>query len=85
VNGITVLKAGHHGSRFSTGEELLQSATPRCALISCGAGNNFGHPNLDVIRRLTHAGATIYRTDQQGAVHVVTDGETVSVETCEAR
>ncbi|MBK6898162.1 MAG: ComEC/Rec2 family competence protein [bacterium] len=43
--GLDVLKAGHHGSRTSSGAALLGAAPPRLVLISCGVENSHGHPS----------------------------------------
>ena len=71
----TVLKAAHHGSKYSTGPLLLAQVDPAVAVISVGH-NNYGHPAPEVLDRL--AGAAIYRTDERGAVTVVLekDGST---------
>lgn len=64
----TVYKAGHHGSSTSSGEELLSVVRPQAAAISCGADNEYGHPNAAALRRLQEAGAEIYRTDTMGTI-----------------
>ncbi|HLU82870.1 MAG TPA: DNA internalization-related competence protein ComEC/Rec2, partial [Trueperaceae bacterium] len=51
VPHVELLQAGHHGSRFSTGEALLLATSPRVAVVSVG-DNNYGHPHPDVLRRL---------------------------------
>ncbi|MBI2851627.1 MAG: DNA internalization-related competence protein ComEC/Rec2 [Chloroflexi bacterium] len=73
----TVLKAGHHGSATSTSPEFLAVARPQVAVISSGAGNDFGHPNAQVLERLVNAigQANVYRTDEQGDIMFTTDGE----------
>jgi competence protein ComEC len=75
----TVLKVAHHGSATSTSAQFLQVAQPQIAVISCGAGNDFGHPNPDTLTRLK--GTDIYRTDIQGTIEFTTDGETLRVRT----
>ena len=72
-----VLKVGHHGSKNSTMLEFLAAVRPRVAIISAGEGNPYGHPSPELVRRLEGAGVRILRTDRDGAIHVVTDGETV--------
>ena len=67
---VDVLIAGHHGSKYSTSLELLQSVRPEIVIISAGANNPYGHPSPDVLERLTDFGCTIYRTDEQGSVLV---------------
>lgn len=76
---IDVLKVPHHGSAYSTTEELLEKWHPRYAVISVGKWNRYHHPHPDVLNRLKHAGATVYRTDQQGAVTVLTDGDKLKI------
>ena len=64
---LTVLVAGHHGSRTSTSRLLLEETAPRCAVISVGH-NSYGQPADEVLTRLTDGGCTVYRTDQNGTV-----------------
>ncbi len=66
----TLLKVGHHGSRTSTGETLLDASEPRVALISVGRRNRYGHPSPEVIERLRAHGIEIHRTDREGTVTV---------------
>ena len=42
---VTVWKAGHHGSDTSGGEDFLDRLSPELVIISCGAGNSYGHPS----------------------------------------
>jgi len=76
-----VLKVGHHGSRTSTSQELLDHWRPQIAVISCGRANTFGHPAPEVLRRLASIGARIYRTDRDGQVTIETEGNVVRVHT----
>jgi competence protein ComEC len=73
----TVLKVAHHGSATSTGEEFLAVINPSIAVISVGEGNPFGHPSLEVMERLkVKVGQeNVYRTDENGTIELVTDGE----------
>ena len=68
---VEVLMAGHHGSRWSTGGDLLAEVKPETAIVSCGAGNSYGHPHKEALWRLRDAGAEVYRTDLQGTIHIV--------------
>jgi competence protein ComEC len=74
-----VLKAGHHGSRTSTGEAFVQAVGARFAVLSCGARNRFRHPSPEVVERLRRSGAVALRTDRQGSIHFRTDGERLDV------
>lgn len=78
--GADVLKVGHHGSNSSTTESFLEKVAPRYAVISVGADNDYNHPNKDVLDRLTAIGARILRTDEQGTVVIVSDGQTVALQ-----
>ena len=66
---IEVLLVGHHGSRYSTSEELLETVTPEVGVVSVGS-NSYGHPTRDALLRLTDAGVTVYRTDLQGNIYI---------------
>lgn len=72
-----VLKIGHHGSKAGTGSGFLAVVRPDYALISVGRGNRFGHPAGSTLQRLHAAGAEVLRTDEIGAIFLVTDGMTV--------
>ena len=74
-----VLKVGHHGSKNSTMPEFLESVGPQIAIISAGEQNPYGHPSAEVLERLRESGARILRTDEEGAVQVVTDGHRIRV------
>lgn len=64
----TLLKAGHHGSDTSNTEAFLSAVSPQAVAISCGQGNDYGHPHAAVLRRLQAVGAEIRRTDQEGTL-----------------
>ena len=66
---IELLVAGHHGSKYSTSEELLLAARPETAVISVGY-NTYGHPADETLERLAAAGCDIYRTDWSGTVTI---------------
>jgi len=65
---LAALKVAHHGSGSSSGGAFLARARPRLAIVSCGRHNAFGHPNPGALARLAAAGATLARTDREGAV-----------------
>ena len=66
---LDLLVVGHHGSRHSTSEELLDALVPDIAVIPVGR-NSFGHPTPETLHRLEQSGAVIYRTDESGHVTV---------------
>ncbi|MBQ7225503.1 MAG: MBL fold metallo-hydrolase [Clostridia bacterium] len=61
-----VFKLGHHGSRTSSSQALLDLATPTYVLVSCGVGNEYGHPHKEVLERVKDM--ELYRTDTQGTI-----------------
>jgi len=78
---VEVLKVGHHGSRDDGLPELLERTRPRVAVISCGLGNDYGHPAASTLHALGAApGLHVYRTDLDGSVVVESDGARLSVE-----
>ncbi|HYL86492.1 MAG TPA: DNA internalization-related competence protein ComEC/Rec2 [Candidatus Angelobacter sp.] len=76
-----VLKVGHHGGKNSTTPEFLAAVQPRVGIISVGENNSYGHPSPELLERLESAGVRILRTDRDGAVHMLTDGQRVEI-TC---
>lgn len=74
-----VLKVGHHGSSTSTSGAFLTAASPEYAVISCGAGNSYGHPHTETIDKLKKADVNIYRTDLQGDIVMTCDGKNITV------
>lgn len=74
-----VLKTGHHGSRTSTSPAFLKAVSPKAALISCGQGNDYGHPHKATLDKLEKAKVQIYRTDRNGTVTLTTNGSTYQI------
>ncbi len=79
-----VLKVAHHGSRYASGARFLRAVRPRFAVISAGAGNEYGHPAPITVARLERLGVSVYRTDLDGDVTVETDGAVIRVRTAHA-
>ncbi len=73
---IDVLKVGHHGSNTSSSEKFLKQVLPEIAIISVGEGNSYGLPKDKIIDRFEKMGTTIYRTDEDGTIQIVSDGNT---------
>lgn len=70
---INLLKVAHHGSKYSSTDKFLEMITPKIAVVSVGANNNYGHPNGGTLIRLDTVGAMVFRTDLQGEIEVVVD------------
>jgi competence protein ComEC len=67
-----VLKVGHHGSAYSSSTAFIEAVHPRIAIVSVGRHNLFGHPAPVTLETLRIVGASIFRTDQCGAVTIAT-------------
>ena len=68
LEDVDFLKVAHHGSKYSTGEEFLETVKPELAVVSCSATNTYGHPSPDTLQRLKETGAVIKITKDDGAV-----------------
>jgi competence protein ComEC len=75
-----VLKVGHHGSRTSSTQDLLDAVHPAFGLISVGYENSYGHPHPLTLAALQDHRVTVYRTDEQGLVRVISDGHRFQIE-----
>jgi beta-lactamase superfamily II metal-dependent hydrolase len=74
-----VLLVGHHGSKSSTSQGFLDAVKPSYAVIQSGKGSNYGHPNAEVLKRLSNSGVKIYRNDEQGNIIFTTNGNEIVV------
>ena len=71
-------QAGHHGSSTSNTEAFVQVVSPEIVVISCGE-NSFGHPSGEALLAFREAGAEVLRTDRDGTVVLVSDGEKITI------
>ncbi|NLH01152.1 MAG: MBL fold metallo-hydrolase [Clostridiales bacterium] len=69
-----VFIAGHHGSKYSSGSEMLAALKAEYAVVSCGR-NSYGHPSSEALGRFEAAGMQILRTDRMGNICFRIDGE----------
>jgi competence protein ComEC len=78
-----VLKAAHHGSQTSSTTSFVDAIDPEIVIISVGQNNSFGRPNEDVLGRLINETESdnLYRSDRNGSVEFVTDGQNLWVNT----
>jgi competence protein ComEC len=81
----TVLKVGHHGSKYATSEDFLKRGGFKYAIISAGLDNRYGHPSQEVLDRLKAAQVRVYRTDFQGEIVITTRGQEGDVKITTAR
>ena len=72
-----ILKSPHHGSGTSSSQEFIDAVKPDYVVIGVGRANPYGHPLPYVLKRYEEIGARVLRTDRDGQIDLVTDGETV--------
>ncbi len=76
--GSDVLKVGHHGSKYSTGEIFLKMVSPEIAVIQVGK-NSYGHPTEEVLARLEKFAIKVLRTDLDGDIKIFSDGNKLKI------
>jgi competence protein ComEC len=82
---LRVVKIPHHGSLTSSTSHFVNALRPQVAIVSAGRSNHFGHPVPEVLERYRLIGAEVFRTDQDGAVTVDSDGHSLLVRTFTGR
>lgn len=78
---VTVLKTGHHGSESSTGDALLDAATPKTVVVSSAFDSQYGHPSEATLDRLAQRSIPTYWTATHGTVVLTSDGRAVEIAT----
>lgn len=81
IANITVLKAGHHGSKTSSSEPFVEVVNPRLVVFMAGFDNRFGHPHREVVERFELRQIPYLKTGERGTVEVKTDGQSIEVTT----
>ena len=76
-----VLKVGHHGSNTSSSQRFLEQVNPKYSIIMAGEGNSYGLPKEKILKRLTKINSNIYRTDKNGTIEIISDGNNLKIET----
>lgn len=74
-----VLKSPHHGSKTSSTAAFIKAVAPEATAISCGAGNDYGHPHKEILDRYGKFNIKVYRTDEMGTIALTSDGKTYSI------
>ncbi|NQU68440.1 MAG: DNA internalization-related competence protein ComEC/Rec2 [Candidatus Marinimicrobia bacterium] len=74
INQMDIIKIGHHGSTTSSTDLFCNQVDAKIGIISVGKNNKFRHPSQEIIDRWENQGTQIFRTDQTGAVTVISNG-----------
>lgn len=64
IDGVDIIKIGHHGSNTSSDYEFLKAIKGKIAIISVGKNNSYGHPHKEVLKNLESLGYVIFRSDE---------------------
>ena len=80
-----LLKVGHHGSKTSTTPRFLAAVAPRYAVVSVAHHNPYGHPKMEILRRLQDDHVRTFRTDALGATSFYLDGSSVTAQPLAAK
>ena len=73
-----ILKVSHHGSKNSSAQPFLEIVQPQISLISAGKDNSYGHPHAETIERLKAVKSKIFMTEEQGAITIKSNGNSLT-------
>jgi len=76
-----VFHAGHHGSRTSSSDALLEVVDPAATVVSSDYDSQYGHPHEEALDRFAERGIEAYWTATHGTIVFTSDGETIAVAT----
>ena len=72
LSKVDIFQIPHHGSKYGTDSQFLNSINPKLAVISVGK-NKYGHPSAQVLKILSELNVKYLRTDQHGDIEIVAD------------
>ncbi|MFJ7665914.1 DNA internalization-related competence protein ComEC/Rec2 [Lysinibacillus sp. NPDC097195] len=72
---ITLLKAGHHGSKTSSSEPFIEHLQPKLTIFSAGRNNRYNHPHEVVVERFRQRQLATKTTGIDGTIEVMFDGD----------
>jgi competence protein ComEC len=78
-----IIKVPHHGSSTSNSGEFIRAVSPNTAVASAGRNNPYKHPHQGTLWRYKDAGVRLLRTDADGAVTIISGGDTYELKTYE--
>lgn len=79
LKSSVILKAGHHGSKGASSEQLLKQVKPLMTILSYGENNTYGHPHKELRARLEDSSSMAYETAAAGAISVSSNGKWLKV------
>jgi competence protein ComEC len=71
---VDVIKAAHHGSKYSSSPEWLAATTPRMVITSSAMENRYGHPHAEAVLRFRQTGGALFHTALHGTIRVIDNG-----------
>lgn len=74
------IRVAHHGSFSSSSIGFVNRVNAEYAIISVG-NNDYNFPRKEIINRWKNSGATVYRTDKNGTIKLITNGSSIKIET----
>ncbi len=77
---VDIYDTPHHGSNSSSTAKFLKAVSPKAAMISCGQGNDYGHPHKETITKLLKITDEVHRTDLEGSIVIKCDGKNYTFE-----
>ena len=80
---VDVLKTPHHGSRFFNSKSFIEATRPDAVVFSSGYLNRMKHPHPEMLGRYKNSGVNIYRTNLNGAVQIISNGQKYAIHTHE--
>ncbi len=86
VKNNTILKAdiykvAHHGSRYATGDDILDKINPEIAIISAGLNNSYHHPAPSTMEKFKKRNIKTYVTFKVGTIIAESNGTSYSIKT----
>lgn len=76
---VDLLKVAHHGSNTSSSDKFLNETKPTYSIIMVGEKNSYGLPTKETLNKLQNIGSIIYRTDLNGTIEAISDGENIEI------
>lgn len=70
---VTVYQLGHHGSKTSSTKEFLELMNLEIGIYSAGEGNQYGHPDLEIVEKFNQMNIPLYGTDEHGTIILYAD------------